>query len=341
MVGPATARARASIADVAAVAGVSTQTVSRVSTGSPAVRPATRERVLAAMAELGYTPNHAARALRSGTFGTLGLVAHQLARTGESRTTAGVVDAARREGYTLALVDLASPTGPEVESAVLRLEHQSIDGLVIIRAETATPETLRLPPRMPVVVSDSRFIGHHPTVGADQRGGAAAAVDHLLALGHRTVHHVAGPADSTPSILREDGWGRALRAAGRPLPPVLRGDWTPVSGYALGQRLAADPDVTAISCANDEMATGVLRALHEAGRRVPEDVSVTGFDDIPLAAHLHPPLTTVLQDFTAIGHALVEMLLRQVRSGTLLSDERVVVAAPLVVRNSTGPAPAR
>ncbi len=324
-----------SIADVAQLAGVSSQTVSRVSTGADNVRPATRDRVLAAMDELGYSPNHAARALRYGSFGTIGVIAHRLARTGESRTVEAVVEAARAEGYTVSLVDIRTPGSDDVTDAVARLSHQSIDGLVIIRAETATPVALALPPRLPVVVSDSRFVGHHPAVGADQVTGTHLAVQHLLDLGHRTVHHVAGPDDSAPAEVRVAAWRQHLVGAGRPVPDLLRGDWSARSGYEAGRRLAADPDATAVFCANDEMAAGVLRALAESGRRVPDDVSVVGFDDIPLAEYLWPPLTTVQQDFHLIGERLMELLLRQIRERTPLDDSRVVVPTRLVVRAST------
>jgi len=304
-----------SLADVAALAGVSTQTVSRVSMGLDNVRPATRDRVLAAMSQLGYAPNTAARALRYGSFRTIGVIAHRLARTGESRTVEAVVEAARTQGYTVTLIDVENPSSDVVSAAATRLSHQAIDGLVIIRAETATPGSLALPPRLPVVVSDSRFVGHHPAVGADQSDGARRATQHLLDLGHRTVHHVAGPAGSSPAQLRAEAWRATLGAAGRPVPELVEGDWTAGSGYDAGRRLAADPAVTAVFCANDEMAAGVLRALHEAGRVVPGDVSVVGFDDILLAEYLWPPLTTVVQDFDEIGRRLVARLLEQVRAG--------------------------
>jgi DNA-binding LacI/PurR family transcriptional regulator len=340
-------RSGPSIADVAQLAGVSSQTVSRVSTGADNVRPETRERVLAAMDELGYSPNHAARALRYGSFGTIGLIAHRLARTGESRTVEAVVEAARAEGYTVSLVDVQSPSSDDVTEAAARLSHQSIDGLVIIRAETATPASLVLPPRLPVVVSDSRFVGHHPAVAADQVTGTHLAVQHLLDLGHRTVHHLAGPVDSAPAEIRVDTWREHLVGSGRPVPPVLRGDWSARSGYEQGRSLSDDPEVTAVFCANDEMAAGLVRALYEHGRRVPGDISVVGFDDIPLTEFLWPPLTTVQQDFHLIGNQLVDLLLRQIRGRETLTDTRIVVPTRLVVRGSTAapgpgtPAPAR
>ncbi|MBL0884757.1 LacI family DNA-binding transcriptional regulator [Myceligenerans indicum] len=326
-----------SMTDVAALAGVSAQTVSRVAREEPTVREATAVRVRAAMEELGYTPNRAARALRYGHYGTVGMIAHRLARTGESRTVEAVVEAAQAEGYTVTLVDIASPAPHDVSAAVARLSHQDIDGLIIIRAESATPDTLALPSHLPVVVSDSRFVGHHPAVGADQAGGARAAVEHLLGLGHRTVHHLAGPADSTPARQREESWRSALTAAGATVPAVVRGDWTAASGHDAGAALAADPEATAVFAANDEMAAGLVRALHEAGRSVPADVSVVGFDGIELSAQLWPPLTTVEQDFGEIGRQLVDLLLRQVRDDEDLQDTHTVVPVRLVERQSTAP----
>lgn len=224
-----------SIADVARLAGVSPQTVSRVANDSDLVKPATRDRVLAAMAEFGYAPNRAARALRSGSFKTIGIIAHQISRTGESRIIEAVVRAARKEGYTVTLVDLAGTSGSEYDAAAMRLENQAIDGLVIIRAEQATPETLALPPGLPVIATDSEFAGHFPAVGVDQNEGVSLAVDHLLNLGHRTVHHLRGPLDSDPANQRATAWRAALGARGARVVEPLVGDWTPASGYRLGR----------------------------------------------------------------------------------------------------------
>ncbi|MFD7154189.1 LacI family DNA-binding transcriptional regulator [Kribbella sp. NPDC059898] len=324
-----------SIGDVARLAGVSAQTVSRVSTGADPVRPETKERVLDAMRQLGYTPNHAARALRRGNFRSIGLMAPKIIRTGESKTIEAVIDASRREGYSVSLVDVETPSSSEVSDAVQQLNHQAIDGLIIIRAETATPSTLALRPTLPVAVSDSRFIGHHPSIGADQVGGSRAAIQHLLELGHKTVHHIAGPDGSGPAEIRATAWRQTLEEAGRAVPAILRGAWSADSGYELGKGLAKRKDVTAVFAANDEMACGLIHALHEAGREVPRDVSVVGFDDIDLVEHFWPPLTTVRQPFQQVGTELVELILRQLRQGAPLTDFHGTVAAPLIVREST------
>ncbi|WP_241236999.1 LacI family DNA-binding transcriptional regulator [Georgenia faecalis] len=334
-----TRRSPASIVDVAALAGVSAQTVSRVSTGYAGVRAATRERVLAAMDTLGYVPNSAARALKFGSFRTIGVVAHQLARTGESRTVEAVVEAARQEGYGVTLVEVRNPSTEDVTDAVAGLAAMAIDGLVIIRAEAVGPDTLVLPPHIPVVVSDSRFVGHLPAVATDQASGTRQAVEHLLGLGHTSVSHVAGPAGSRPGTERLEAWAATLRAAGHPVPAPYRGDWSARSGYTVGDQVADDVAagrVSAVFCANDQMALGLMRALYEHGLRVPDDVSVVGFDDIPESAYFWPPLTSVAQDFHRVGERLVSLLFEQIRGGAR-PDTHVLVPVELKVRQSTAP----
>jgi DNA-binding LacI/PurR family transcriptional regulator len=175
----------------------------------------------------------------------------------------------------------------------------------------------------------------------DQQAGALLATRHLLELGHRTVHHLAGPADSLEARGRTAGWRAALEAAGAEVPPVFPGDWWPAAGHAAGRRLAAalhagSNDVSAVFVANDQMALGLLNALHEQGVRVPEDVSVVGFDDVPEAAYYTPPLTTVRQDFAELGRRGVELVLGRL-TGRPCAPEPVV--PELVVRSTTARAP--
>ncbi|MFZ0531187.1 MAG: LacI family DNA-binding transcriptional regulator [Propionicimonas sp.] len=328
-----------SIEDVARLAGVSAQTVSRVSTGAAPVRPETRERVLLAMSQLGYSPNHAARALRNGSFGTIGLIAHRFERTGEALTTEAVVEAAEAEGYSVTLLAVRSAEANNWETAAHRLSSQAVDGLVIIRAEQATPESLTLPAGMAIAVSDSRLVGHYPAVVADQVQGSIDATRHLLELGHRSVHHIAGPTDSEPAAVRAVTWQRCLEEAGIRPPKPWRGDWTARSGYLAGQQIALDRSITAVYCANDETALGLLRALHEGGRRVPEDVSVVGFDGIALSEFSFPPLTTVKQDFHRVGHELVRLVLEQLRPRASVLGGRVIIPTELLVRGTTAPPP--
>ena len=152
-------------------------------------------------------------------------------------------------------------------------------------------------------------------VAVDHVVGAATATEHLLELGHRTVWHVAGPEGWLEAMHRLDGWQATLEAAGADVPEPLYGDWSAQSGYDLGRKLAADPEVTAIFAANDQMALGVLRAMNEAGRDIPGEVSMVGFDDIPEAAYFSPPLTTIRQDFDEMGTRGVRLLLRTMAAG--------------------------
>lgn len=332
-------RSGPSIGDVARLAGVSSQTVSRVANGSEKVRPETRAKVLHAMNRLGYSPNHAARALRRGAFHTIGLMSHRLERTGEALTTSAVIAAAMAEDYAVTIVTVKDAEGDGWEAVASRLSNQAIDGLVILRAEQ-TPELLSLPRTLPVAVSDSRLFGRYPSVGSDHAGGSIAATTHLLELGHRQVHHIAGPTDSDPAIARSDAWRATLKQRGIRPPEPLLGDWSAASGHALGAQLAEDMDVTAVYCSNDEMAIGAIRAFYEAGRRVPEDISVIGFDDIAISGELPVPLTTVRQDFREIGEQVVDLVLQQIR-GELppTSTQRVTIPTSLIVRATTATPP--
>ncbi|CAM5423430.1 LacI family DNA-binding transcriptional regulator OS=Streptomyces tendae OX=1932 GN=GUR47_22690 PE=4 SV=1 [Streptomyces tendae] len=330
----------ASMADVARLAGVSSQTVSRVSNGYAGVTEETRRQVLAAMKELGYRPNSAARALKRGEFRTIGVITFSLATTGNVRTLEAIATSAASEGYAVTLLPVAVPTQDEVRGAFSRLEELAVDAVIVImEVHLLDAGALTLPPHVQVVVVDSDAGDHYTVVDTDQAGGSRTAVRHLLDLGHDTVWHLAGPEGSFAAQRRADAWRHTLTAAGRTPPPLVRGDWSAESGYRAGRELAARAECTAVFAANDQMALGLLRALHEHGRRVPEDVSVIGFDDIAEAGSFLPPLTTVHQDFAEVGRLCVQAALRTMREagphrGTTLVPTR------LVTRASTAPPPA-
>ena len=330
-----------SLSDVARLARVSTQTVSRVSMGADNVSPATREKVLRAMNQLGYSPNRAAQALRRGSFKTIGVLTQQIQRTGEALTTAGVLEAATEADYAVNLVQVKRPESDDMRQAVYRLSHQTIDGLVVVQAGRAGLDHLSLPQAMPVAVSDSALVGYYPSARADQVGGVRDAVGHLLALGHRTVHHVSGPEGSQSALIRKATWAACLREAGAPVPEPVPGDWEAAAGYKAGLHLAADPDVTAVFCGNDEVALGLIRAMHEQGRRVPQDVSVMGFDGLDLGEYSFPPLTTIRQDFKRHGREMVALVLEQVTTGPVDGSRSVIIPTELVLRGSTTPPPTR
>ncbi|OSP07168.1 LacI family DNA-binding transcriptional regulator [Microbacterium sp. LEMMJ01] len=317
------------MATVAARAGVSGQTVSRVVNGSPRVDPQTRARVEAAMAELGYRPHRAARALRTGRSHTLGLVVTTLATVGNSRMLQATAEAAADRGYALTVVTAADG----VEAAFARLADQGVDGALVLNEASALVPAATLPPELHLVVVDAPAGAGAAVVHSDHAAGAQAATRHLLDLGHETVHHLAGPAGSFAAAERERGWREALADAGAVPPPVVRGDWSAESGFAAGAALGA----TAVFCANDQMALGLLRAVAESGRAVPSDVSVVGFDDIPEAANFLPPLTTVRQDFAALAQRAVTALIAAVEGDGTATDRAAPVVVPtrLVERAST------
>jgi DNA-binding LacI/PurR family transcriptional regulator len=325
------------MADVARVAGVSHQTVSRVVNDAEHVRPETRERVLRAMVELDYRPNPVARALVTGRSRTLGVVSFDTTLYGPASTLFGIERAAHSEGYFVSIVSVGSLDRSSVLGAVERLRAQGVDGILIITPqELAAEAVLHVPPDTAVVAVEAGPEEEVPVVAVDQVGGALAATRHLLELGHRTVWHVAGPSDWLEARQRIDGWAAALEEAGADAPPLLSGDWSARSGYELGRRLATVRDVTAIFAGNDQMALGILRAVHEAGREVPRDLSIVGFDDIPEAQFFTPPLTTVRQDFNEMGRQSLLLLIGEI-AAPRRSSSRVVVEPELRIRESTAP----
>lgn len=320
------------MADVARLAGVSAQTVSRVANDSPRVDPQTRATVRDAMDQLGYRVHRAARALRTGRTQTIGLLASTLATVGNSRMLQAVADAAASRGYALVVVTLG-PSSPDIAGAFARLREQGVDGAIVLNEATELARDARAPDGLRLVVVDSPSDPRFAVVGTDHVAGARHATEHLLALGHRVVHHLAGPRGSYAAAERERGWREALLDAGAPVPEPLRGDWGAASGRAEGERFAADPAVTAVFAANDQMALGLLGALAAGGRRVPDEVSVVGFDDVSDAAYYSPALTTVRQDFDALGERALVALLAAIEEDAPAA--RTLVPATLVERAST------
>jgi len=326
------------MADVAKEAGVSHQTVSRVLNDHPNVRPDTRARVEEAIRRLGYRRNLVARALVTKRSRTLGVVSFDTTLYGPASTVYGIEQAARTAGYFVSVVSLKSIDAGNVTDAIAYLTEQGVDGVVVVAPQRSAGRALAsLPAGTPVVAVEGAHRAEVPVVCIDQIEGARLATRHLLDLGHETVWHVMGPPDWLETEGRLEGWRSALEQAGRPVPEPLAGDWSPRAGYQAGRRLAAMDGVTAIFAGNDQMALGVLRALSEEGVKVPGQISVVGFDDIPESEFFSPPLTTVRQDFAMVGRHCIEVLLRQIDSGPT-GPERLVVPPGFVVRSSTAPA---
>lgn len=324
--------------DVARVAGVSQKTVSRVINGERYVSDDFRQRVLEAAQRLGYRRNTAAHALITGRFRSIGVASLGTALYGPASMLIALERATRAAGFSFTVASTLEGQD-KVSPAIERLLEQGVDGIVISEP-VDEGEELTFDPRIPVLSLGQTLTlpgSHNMIVGTDGLAAARTATEHLLDLGHRTVWHVAGPWRWFPARDRLEGWRQALEAAGAVVPPVIQGDWSPASGYAAGTELAADPDVTAVFVANDEMALGVMRGLTKAGRRVPGDVSIVGFDDIPAAPYLSPPLTTMRQDFDAVASRGLDLLIREI-DGAAASDAepaRLAIPARLIVREST------
>ena len=321
--------------DVAARAGVSHQTVSRVLNGG-SVRAQTRERVVAAIAELGYRRNPAARALATRRTHAIGVLAPAVIDYGPTSTVQGVEVAARAAGYR-ALVTTTSDDPESILASLGFLLDQSIEALVVIAPQQRILDALRqLDITVPTATLQSTELGERTSVSVDHSSGARLVMSHLLQLGHRTVQHVGGPRESLEATARRRSYESALVEAGLAVPEILPGDWTARSGYLAAAQIA--PATTAVFSANDQMALGLIRGLSELGRRVPEDVSVVGFDDVPESEFYRPSLTTVRQDFEQIGRVAVESLIRQIEGGP--AEHIAPLDARLIVRGSTAPPPA-
>lgn len=320
--------------EVAALAGVSHQTVSRVINGHPSIRPTTRDRVLQVIEEVKYRPNSAARALATRRSSRIGVVVDSAIKFGPNATLRAVEESAREAGYSVSSVTVAEDRALSAKSAVDHLLSQGIDALCIIAPRSSSVDLLRARAQgLPTLAVTSSRDLTMLTASVDQRGGAELAVRHLLSLGHTNVLHVAGPMDWLDARGRERGWRAALEEAGiTPRPPVV-GDWTADFGFEFARNVDMPIDFTAVFCANDQMALGVLHGLSVRGVRVPEDVSIVGFDDLPEARHFRPALTTVRQDFETLGKRTVEALISAIEGEE--PARRTVIEPELIVRDST------
>lgn len=324
------------IMDVAKQAGVSLPTVSRVLTGKTRVTEHTRARVQAAMRELGYRPNGAARALVQGRQPIVGVITKDVTSYGATQMIKGVEEEARRAGYVAAVAVMDPSDAVGAGDAIEILLSQPIVGVVVLdfhRYDQRALHARLTGVEIAVVTGDDDAEMRHVVV--DDRRAAREVTQHLLGLGHPTVHHVGVPGVHGQPHPREVGWREALTAAGAGIPEPIVTDWSVESGRVAGTVLAQDRSVTAVFCANDELAFGVMRSLHDADLSVPGDISVAGMDDQPLADAWLPGLTTYRLDFNWAGVAALRLVLDPERRRVVSPDD---ASFHLVVRGSTGPA---
>ncbi|WP_296603342.1 LacI family DNA-binding transcriptional regulator [Nocardioides sp.] len=326
----------ATIFDVARLAGVSHQTVSRVINDLPNVRPSTRARVEQAIAQLHYSPSPAARALVTQRTRTIGLVTPGISDYGPTSIAMHFNFAARAARYAVETVS-APPDDPKaIRTVVDSMLRQRVDALVVVVVDIGVLELVRnLDLRIPVVIAASTARRSPRIVSIDQYRGARAAVRHLVDIGHSRILHLAGPQNSPDAIERVRGWRDELAAHRLEIAPPAFGDWSAATGYQRGLQLELEPG-TAVFVGNDQMSIGLLSALRERRLRVPEDISVVGFDDVPEAGYLFPPLTTVRQNFDTLGELIMQKVLIAVEDSEPFTED-TPLPTHLIVRGSTRP----
>lgn len=341
MVLPKSAAERAAtIYDVARLAGVSHQTVSRLLKGH-ALKPSTRARVEAAIAELDYRPNSTARALATSRSFRIGALVYELHELGPSQVAQGAANAARDSGYLLDVVALDPKDDVAIAHAIGLLDQQHLAGILALAPTRRLLDAVKsVEFRVPIFIDSEPIYTGEPKTETLNTIGAKLALEHLVGLGHERIFHVAGPLEWTSAANRWLACEQFTRRRGLPTYEAAEGDWTAASGFRAASRMPLDLGITAVFAANDQMGMGVLRALAERGVRVPRDMSVVGFDDRPESGYTIPPLTTVRLDFAEQGRSSVASLVAMIE-GRPPPPRSTAAQVSLVVRGSSGPPPRR
>jgi DNA-binding LacI/PurR family transcriptional regulator len=322
--------------DVAKVARVSHQTVSRVLNSHPSVRESTRQRVLDAIAATGYRRNQAARQLATARSGIIGVVTPRTNLYGPSRSTLAIEVAARERGYWVSLASLPAVTVQAMRDALDHFLDQAVDAVAVVAPNPPALEALALAPDLPplVAVTSGSVAPGIPCADVDQAAGAKLATEYLIGMGRRRIAHIAGPPDFFHARARAATWAETLEEHGLEPGPAAGGDWSGQSGLIATAQLLASGTPDAIFAGNDLMAMGALVALRRAGLRVPEDVAIVGFDNIPGSDVTEPPLTTVDQDHATLGRTVVELLDSQLASSPPPAGLPAMVPPRLIPRES-------
>jgi DNA-binding LacI/PurR family transcriptional regulator len=323
------------IRDVAARAGVSYQTVSRVLNDSPSIKPTTRQRVLDVIRELDYRPNQAARALVTSRSRTIGVLSAQSgAQYGPTTAINAIEQAAREAGYRLSITNINTGDYASIRSGLDYLLSQAVEALVVIAPQARVFDVIgELSINVPFVTLEAtgRNPGH--SLSVDQIAGARLATRHLIELGHTEIMHISGPQDWIEAEARMQGYLEEITEAELRVRAPILGDWSAHFGYYAGLELLRFRDFTAVFAGNDQMALGFIHACRDMGLDVPGDISVVGFDDIPEAAHFYPTLTTVRQNFAEVGRRAISHLLAELQGQGELAHESI--EPELIVRGST------
>lgn len=329
-----------SMREVARQAGVSHMTVSRVLNGSPNIRPETRQRVQDTITKMGYKPNNLARSLAVGRTRQIGLLIHAYSEYGPMSMLRSMYAAARDSGYIPISYMIEEGDTEELQEGLDVLVSRRADGVVLIAPRRGALEFLnsaQLPTSSLVITSaptEDLTSTRATRVSIDQLAGGKLAVDHLIARGHQVIAHLAGPQDWFDAQARLRAWHDCMDHAGLPKSPVVFGDWSADSGYAAADEISQIPGVTAVFAANDQMALGLMHGLLNRGFRIPQDISIIGFDGQPDSQHFYPPLTTVKQDFDALGELGMQTLLEKLTDKAPSEARSRTVKPKLIVRSS-------
>ncbi|MDY5589050.1 MAG: LacI family DNA-binding transcriptional regulator [Arcanobacterium sp.] len=321
------------IKDVAACAGVSVATVSRYLNGSSHLSALSAQKIARAVEILGYRPSSVARGLAHSRMATIGVLSSNTTLLGSAMAIQGIEDEARSQGYSIMISRLDGESPEDLKRAIDLVLDVNPSGVVVLKYDEVAQRAREMIPRdIPLVV-----IGGSPEPLIDQislceYAGGRRMTEYLLELGHSTVAHIGVPIRSQGTS-RADGWESVLKERGIPVPPIIATTWDPADARVVGRQLAHEHPATAIFAGNDEIAMGVIRGLEDAGVRVPDDISVVGFDDHSLAAVWNPGITTYRQNFVAAGRAAVAALLAR-WEGRTQPPQLVEVAGELVERES-------
>ena len=335
-------RKRVTIKEVAQAAGVSTQTISRVVNGRPDVFPATRQHVQEVIDQLGYQPSKIARSLIQGQSYSLGVVSSNISLYGPSHVLQGIQEAAKEEGYSLMLHILPDPEVYEAKKLIREILSYHVDGILWAMPEIGQnrdwiqQELSNL--SVPITLLNVQPRPNQTTVIVDNRVGGRLATKHLIEQGRQNIGIITGPMSWWEARQRELGWREELMANGRSVDEsyITHGDWTPSSGER-GIRMLLDwhPEMDAIFACNDQMSLGAMKIARQMGRRIPEDLAIVGFDDIPEAPYFDPALTTVRQDMTEMGREGVRQLIGMINNPEQSRMESIRIQPKLIVRESS------
>lgn len=325
---------KANIYDVAKLAGVSHQTVSRVLNNHSSLKPATREKVEKAITELAYRPNQAARQLVTSRSRLIGVLIAEADLYGPASILNAMEKLARHQGYSIISIAVSAGSRESWREAIDQLRNLAIDGVITIALPSEIVKEIENSlDGAVIVIVDSEPSKKFDVVNVDNVYGATIATQHLIDAGHTEILHVTGPEHDYESNKRKVGYETTMKSA-KLKPEIIIGDWSIATGFEAGRKVInMRKRPTAVFCANDHLALGMIKAFSESGIDVPGDISIIGFDNIPESGYLIPGLTTVNQSFDELGNNAIERMLLQLRASS--KKEAVVIKPALVLRSST------